>query len=70
MSTPESEPMPAYNDAKELERRAKMVAQSSVSVDKPGVAHKQSKGFRFRNMKVKPTKRAHRRNWKKRPQFY
>lgn len=61
------ETFPAYNDAKELERRAKMVSQSSLSVDKPGV-QKNSKGFRFRVMKTKKT-RTRRRFNRKRPEF-
>lgn len=59
--------LPAYNDPKELERRAKLVAQSPLSVDKPGVP--KTKGFRFRVMKTKPT-RSRRRYNPKRPEFY
>ncbi len=59
--------LPAYNDAADIERRAKLVAQSALSVDKPGVP--KNKGFRFRVMRTKP--KAHRRKWNpKRPEFY
>lgn len=61
------ETLPQYNDA-ESERRAKLAAQSLVSVDKPGVA---AKPFRIRNMKVKPTRRKGRKARDRRnPEFY
>lgn len=63
----ESEPLPSYNDAKEIERRAKMVSQSTLSVDKPG--RNQSKGMRFRVMRTKPKARARKRWNPKRPDF-
>lgn len=61
------EELPSYNDAKELERRAKLVEQSPLSVDKPG-AKLNTKGMRFRVMKPKPVKKRRRFN-PKRPEF-
>lgn len=67
MSEGEIHSFPAYNDAKDIERRAKLVAQSPVSVDKPA-SPKNPKPMRFRNMRMK-TKRIRKRN-PKRPEFY
>lgn len=61
--------LPAYNDAAEIERRAKLAQQSALSVDKPAGPKQQQhrKGIRFRHMR---TKRQTRRRWNpKRPEF-
>ena len=64
----EADALPSYNDAKEIERRAKLAAQSSLSVDKPGKAP--GKGMRFRLMRTKPrAARRMRRFNRKRPEF-
>lgn len=68
MTEGEIHSFPAYNDAKDIERRAKMIAQSPLTVDKPAVA-KHQKPIRFRNMRVK-SKRMKKRYNPKRPEFY